>query len=75
MNTEESSTANTLTLRRRASSWTVQWEGPMASVIRSLFGTDEIPTAYTALADADTVRAAIARLNPNDIVFVAGPAE
>jgi hypothetical protein len=39
--------------------------------VRQLFGTDQIPTAYTAHADPYTVRDAIARLNPEERVLVA----
>lgn len=39
--------------------------------VRQLFGTDQIPTAWTAAADPYTVRDAIARLNPDERVLVA----
>lgn len=40
--------------------------------IRSLFGTTIIPTAFTSKAQADTVQAKIAALNPDKNVVVIG---
>ena len=42
--------------------------------VQRLFGTDTIPTAYTANATADRVLTAIRQLNPDATVIVVEPA-
>jgi hypothetical protein len=36
--------------------------------VLEIFGTDTIPTAFTALADFETVRKAVQNRNPNRLV-------
>jgi hypothetical protein len=58
----------TITLYRGADSWLAHWQGDDAAEIKRLFGTDILPTAYTAQAAGDTVQAEISRLNPERVV-------
>jgi hypothetical protein len=41
-----------------------------AAETRRALGTDQVPTAFTLAADAERVRTAIARLNPQDVVVI-----
>jgi hypothetical protein len=45
----------TITLTCTPTGWMATFRGPMAQEIRAAFGTDTIPTAYTAAAPADKV--------------------
>lgn len=58
-------------LIRYKDGWKAKYVGNYARQIKKLFGTDELPTAFTQYADAETVRQEIQRLNPNVYVTVA----
>ena len=60
-----------ITLYKGAVTWLAHWQGDDAADIERLFGTDILPTAYDATTDAETVRAELARLNPDRMVCVA----
>lgn len=49
--------------------WMVQTDDPE---VRRLFGTDVIPTAFTAKAEPGRVLAAIRALNPHEHVVIMG---
>lgn len=49
--------------------WTAQRVGDRQTI--ALFGTDVLPTPFRASCPAETVRAAIARINPDALVEVA----
>ena len=57
-----------ITLHRTATEW-VAWFHD-AQEIQELFGTNVLPTAYTAGADGEMVRARIQQLNPTDTVTI-----
>lgn len=60
-----------ITLYRNADGWHADMSAATgASGIRALFGTDQLPTAYTARADWRHVQVAVAALNPSDDVQV-----
>jgi hypothetical protein len=63
---------NTIELQRSAAAacWVAVHKGPHAEEIVRLFGTDTLPTAFTAAARAETVHRVIADLNPNCRVMV-----
>lgn len=66
---------NRITLSRDGRGWHATFTGPHAKEINDLFGTDTIPTAYTAAADAERVMAGIRSANPGvDVVFAGGGA-
>ena len=50
--------------------WVARYKGPHAAKVRDLFGTDVLPTAFTAQADSEKVRTAIQQLNPGVAVTV-----
>ena len=54
----------TITIYRTADGYMSRYSGHEEAEVRRLFGTDTIPTAFTARADASHVRASIAKLNP-----------
>mgnify|MGYP001360769564 CR=1 FL=1 len=56
-------------LSKSATGWNAQFINDPD--VLAAFGTDTIPTAYTAAANASTVLDAIARLNPNHVVSLA----
>lgn len=58
---------HTITLYRAAGAWLARHSDPL---IAELFGSDTIPTAYTAEAEAGSVYSEIARRNPGVKVFV-----
>jgi hypothetical protein len=60
----------TLTLYRDSGMWCVRHTGRGSEKIRDLFGTDVLPTAFTANADPVTVYTAISKLNPDDTVIL-----
>ena len=51
-----------ITLTRASDGWTATFHDD--AHVYDLFGTYTIPTAFTALAEADVVQAFIQRLNP-----------
>jgi hypothetical protein len=55
-------TLENITLFRTASVWMAKTD---SAEVLSIFGTDTIPTAYMANADAAFVMAEIRRLNPS----------
>jgi len=57
----------TITLYREGGAWLARHSDPM---VKDLFGTNTIPTAYTAEAEAGRVYQEIARRNPEAKVFV-----
>lgn len=60
-----------ITLYRNAAGWHADMSAATgAAQTRSLFGTDQLPTAYTARAGWRMVQARIAALNPLDDVQV-----
>ena len=60
-----------ITLYRNAVGWHADMSVATRAVdIRALFGTDQLPTAYTARAGWREVQARIATLNPSDDVQV-----
>lgn len=58
---------HTITLYRAGGSWMARHSDPQ---VADLFGTDTIPTAYPADAQAGKVYSEIARRNPGVKVFV-----
>lgn len=62
----------TITIYPTPTGYNARWSGAETARIHRLFGTDTIPTAFTTRARADDVRAAIARLNPECDVVLAG---
>lgn len=61
---------NVITLTRTAECWLATWSGPHAKRVYQNFGTTTLPTAFTGRAAAETVRKAIATLNPESVVAV-----
>ena len=61
---------NKIVLFKTSVAWYAKLEGPHAAQVRDLFGTDTIPTAYTGEADAKTVQAHVAFMNPGVEVSV-----
>jgi hypothetical protein len=60
-----------ITLYRAPTGWVADMSSASgAAATFELFGTDQLPTAYTARAGWRTVQAEIARLNPGDAVEV-----
>ncbi len=60
-----------ITLYRNVDGWHADMSvATDAAGIRSRFGTDQLPTSYTARADWRDVQRAIATLNPSDEVQV-----
>ncbi len=60
-----------ITLYRNATGWIADMSAATdAAGIRSRFGTDQLPTCYTARADWRMVQAKIATLNQSDDVQV-----
>ena len=55
-------TTEYITLYRQPTGWIAKHSNPE---VYRLFGTDELPTAFTAAADPDMVVETIRRLNPN----------
>ncbi len=61
----------TITLRRGLDGWLATWSGDDAARVRGLMGSATVPTAFTAVACADSVLREIARLNPECRVVLA----
>lgn len=60
-----------ITLYRNANGWYADMSAATgAAGIRELFGTDQLPTSYTARAPWREVQRAVAALNPSDMVDV-----
>lgn len=60
-----------ITLYRNAQGWHADMSAATRAVeIRASFGTDQLPTAYTARAPWRMVQAELATLNPSDDVQV-----
>lgn len=60
-----------ITLYRNAQGWHADMSAATdAAGIRTRFGTDQLPTAFTARADWRDVQVRIATLNPSDEVQV-----
>jgi hypothetical protein len=57
----------TIVLYRTPQGWMSRTDNPQ---VAELFGTDTLPTAFTADAPADDVLAAIQKLNPDAYVLV-----
>lgn len=55
-----------ITLKLTAQGWAATFHDDTEVI--AAFGTDTIPTAYTANASAETVQSAIAKLNPGHVV-------
>jgi hypothetical protein len=62
--------AGKITLIRTSTGWCAKFSGDAAVPIRSAFGTDTIPTAYTAFASAEKVKKEIRYMWPRCIVEV-----
>lgn len=59
---------NRINLSLGRSGWLATYEGPHAADIRSLMGSDTLPTAYTAQCPASEVLAKIKARNPGVVV-------
>jgi hypothetical protein len=59
-----------ITLIKTSTGWSAKFEGDAAETVRSAFGTDTIPTAYTAAAPAEKVKKEIRFMWPKCIVEV-----
>ena len=60
-----------ITLFRTDQGWMAQDDDPE---VRRLFGTDTIPTAFTATAEPEFVAREIARLNPDaEVTYFSSP--
>ena len=60
-----------ITLYRNVDGWHADMSAATnAAGIRELFGTDQLPTAFTARADGWDVQRVVAKLNPSDEVQV-----
>jgi hypothetical protein len=55
---------NTIRLYCTETGWMARYRGAGASLIRELFGTDTLPTAFTRQASWQEVKATIEHLNP-----------
>ena len=55
-------------LKRTPQGWIAKFIGEGADEIQNLFGTTEIPTAYTAQANGIDVKEAIQKLNPEHTI-------
>jgi hypothetical protein len=62
--------AGKITLIKTATGWSAKFEGDAAVTVRSAFGTDTIPTAYTVAAPAEKVKKEIRYMWPKCIVEV-----
>jgi len=62
---------NRIKLYRTADGWVCRFMGPHAGRVRRLFGSDTIPSAFTADARAGRVLAKIRELNPGYEVEIA----
>lgn len=62
---------DTIRLKRTPDGWTTIWLGPHSYEVMQLFGTNTLPTGFTAGASAVMVLAEIARLNPDAVVLLA----
>lgn len=56
---------STIYLARTAQGWVARAYGPYGEDIKRLFGTNELPTAFTANASPALVLDQISRLNPD----------
>ena len=63
-------TQNKIELYVSAGTWMAAHFGPMAAQVVDLFGTNVLPTPYTAKADGEYVRGQIAGRNPEVTVTV-----
>ena len=59
---------DTIRLKRTPDGWTAIWLGPHAYEVMQLFGTNTLPTGFTARAEASKVLHEIAQLNPGVVV-------
>lgn len=59
-------------LLKQPDGWMAIHCGPLGAEVMELFGTNTLPTAFTAQADELTVLQAIQHLNPGVTVTVAG---
>ena len=66
VNVEEDS----IELFRGSDAWYARSIGAEAGKTRELFGTDTLPTAFTAQASPEVVLAEVSKLNPNMRVFL-----
>lgn len=62
--------AGLITLIRTTTGWSARFSGDAGQYIRSLFGTDIIPTAFTLKAEASKVEREIRAQWPKCIVTV-----
>lgn len=60
---------NKIVLHRTVTGWTAQYVGPHRAEIVGLFGSDILPTAFTANAGMSEVIAEVSRLNPGVLVI------
>lgn len=60
----------TITLYRAKDSWMAHYSGPDSEDIRKLFGTVDLPCAFTPEFEASRVLAAISKLNPAYLVLL-----
>lgn len=58
-------------LRHTPDGWVACWQGPHAYEVMQLFGTNTLPTGFTAGAGAAMVLQEITRLNPDVTVLLA----
>jgi hypothetical protein len=61
----------TIELHLTRDGWMARHSGPGSEVIAELFGTRDIPTAFTAAAAGSAVLGEIRRLNPEADVILA----
>jgi hypothetical protein len=59
---------DTITLMIEDGTWVAKYGGSAAREMRNLFGTDRVPTPFTAATPAETVLAEIKRRNPCALV-------
>ncbi len=62
---------NSISLSIGPTGWNAEYFGPHRAKIEELFGSNTIPTAFTAQATWRKVKAEIERLNPGVAVYVA----
>lgn len=61
-----------ITLFKTNGGWNARFSGPAAEIIWDAFGTDTIPTAFTAAADAGKVQREIQANWPDCVVRIEG---
>ncbi len=62
---------DTVRLKHTPDGWIAIWTGPHSAEVWELFGTNVLPTGFTAGAEASMVLAEISKLNPDVVVLLA----